>query len=74
MKEKSSFHDFCVSRMVSLETENLFRDWFKSYIAEYFVYNDAVANQMMNHMGIDEIEYYWGRFIIYWKESMSEVT
>ena len=58
--------------MITLETEILFREWFKQYLSDYFTYNDTIANQMMNKMPITEITYYWSRFVVDWKEKMKE--
>lgn len=69
---EGAFDTFCQNRMISDETQILFREWFRGYLGRHFKFNDDVANHLMKNMPIEDITFYWSLFIRDWSKTLPE--
>ncbi len=68
---ETAFENFFKNRMISTETQILFREWFKKYLEKNFRFNINVFNHLLNSMSIDDINHYWNLFVVDWSKDIS---
>lgn len=67
-----TFDEFCKNRMISEETQLLFREWFREYLKKHFKFNDNVFNHLIINMSITDISFYWNLFIKDWAKTLEK--
>ncbi len=66
----NQFHVFCERKLISLDTEYKFVQFYKDLMRKHFIVDDRLLDFMIHNLSQESIGHFWKQFVTDWQRKI----